>query len=207
MLTSVPGCVGFKGRALCLLLKDDGCFSLLSYLSCSQWLQIRPPWIKLSVKCFCRLFPFCLSISSLAGRDWHAGGICLYVSSPFSGSFSFLRCCWLNRSHAWLVHSAGGKAWSTSGVFKSFSYYLANLANSNWKPCSDHTFSGFSCTVWQIWPLVPWWSQLTLLFFPWLPLSNTLKSSQKLSGSPCLSIRGGLKPLSARNNGGAINFF
>ena len=49
-------------------------------------------------------------------------------------------------------------------VFKSFSYYLANLANSNWNPCSDHTFSGFSCTVWQLWPSVSWWSQLTLFF-------------------------------------------
>ena len=63
MYTSVPGSVGFKGKALCLPLKDD-----------------------------CRL--------------------------------SYL--------------------WTTSGVFKSFSYYLANLANSNLKHCSDHTFWGFS---------------------------------------------------------------
>ena len=127
MYTSVPGSVGFKGRALCLLLKDDCCFSYI---------------------------------------------------------------------------------WTTSGVFKSFSYYLANLANSNWKHCSDHTFGGSRfCTLFQIWPSVSWWSQLTLLFFPCLPLSHTLKSSQKLPGSPCLSIHGGLKPPSARNNGGAINFF
>ena len=61
MYTSVPGSVGFKGRALCRLLKDDCCFSYL---------------------------------------------------------------------------------WTTSGVFKSFSYYLANLSNSNLKHCSDHTFWG-----------------------------------------------------------------
>ena len=36
-----------------------------------------------------------------------------------------------------------------------------------------------------------------------IPLSHSLKSSQKLSGSPCLAIRGGLKPPSGRNNGGA----
>ena len=51
------GSGGFKGRALCLLLKED-CwrFSVLNCPFCSQWLQIRPPWIKLSVKCFVHFF-------------------------------------------------------------------------------------------------------------------------------------------------------
>ena len=40
-----------------------------------------------------------------------------------------------------------------------------NSDMSNWKTCSDHTFSGISCTVWQIWRSVPQWSQLTCCFF------------------------------------------
>ena len=127
MYTSVPGSVGFKGRALCLLLKDDYCFSYL---------------------------------------------------------------------------------WTTSGVFKSFSYYLANLANSNWKHCSDHTFWGFSILyfVANMALSVLMISVDFVFFFPCLPLSHTLKSSQKLPGSPCRSIHGGLMPPSVRNNGGAISF-
>ena len=127
LYTSVPGSVGFKGRALCLLLKDHCCFSYI---------------------------------------------------------------------------------WTTSGVFNPLV-----ITWQTWQIQTESTvqitlFGGSRfCSLFQIWPSVSWWSQLTLLFFPCLPLSHTLKSSQKLPGSPCLSIHGGLKPPSARNNGGAINFF
>ena len=155
---------------------------------------------------------------------------CWWVSSPHTSELSLevldvnfcSGICWVQRKgsvpaverglpallYAWFLYSAGAKSWSTSGVFKSFIYFFGTTGEFWYVKLKNlfrsHFFGDLLYRVANMALSAPMIS-VDLLFFSWLPLLHTLKSSQKLhvSGSPCLSIRGGLKPPSGRSNRGA----
>jgi len=72
----VPGSVGFKGRAVCLLLKDDCRVLWLTKLSLLLTVIVDQATLgQAECDMFLQVHFFGSAISSLAGRYWHAGGV------------------------------------------------------------------------------------------------------------------------------------